>query len=65
MALASIGEPLAQRLGAVWNPKMAAKGACRAKENLHLNTYFHMRSAFEAFRERHFKGYAFWIEKRI
>ena len=27
MALASIGEPLTQRLGTIWSPKMAAKGA--------------------------------------
>ena len=33
MAPASIGRSMAQRLGAVWRPKMAAKGASRAKEN--------------------------------
>ena len=56
MALASIGESLTQRLGVVWRTKMAAKGASRAKENLHLDIYFHVRSGFEAFRERYFKG---------
>ena len=56
MAPATIGASPTQRLGAVWRPKMAAKGASRAKENLHLDTYFHMRNGSEAFRERYFNG---------
>ena len=40
MALASIGRSTAQCLGAVWTPKMAAKGTSRAKENLHLDMCF-------------------------
>ena len=31
-------------------------GASRAKENLHLDMSFHVRSGFEAFRERYDKG---------
>ena len=44
------------RSGAVWKPKMAAKGASRAKINLHLDMYFHVRSGFEAFSEKYFLG---------
>ena len=44
------------RSGAVWRPKMAAKEASRAKEDLHLDRYFTSRSGFEAFRERYCKG---------
>ena len=42
---------------------MASKDASRAKENLHLDTYFTSRSGFEAFTKRYFKRYAFWLEK--
>ena len=56
MAPAIIDPSPAQRLGAVRGPKMASKGASRAKEDLHLDTYFHVRSGFEGFRERYFKG---------
>ena len=52
MAPASIGGSMAQRLGAVWRPKMIANGVSRAKEKLHLDIYFHMRTGFEAFREK-------------
>ena len=52
IALAIIDPSPTQRPGAVWKPKMAVKGASRAKENLHSDTYFHMRTGFEAFRER-------------
>ena len=53
MALASIDASPTQRLGAVWRPKIAAKGASRAKENLHLDTCFMSRSGSQAF----WKGY--------
>ena len=56
MAPATIDPSPAQRLGAVWRPKMAAKGASRAKINLHLDMYFHVRSGFEAFSEKYFLG---------
>ena len=56
IALAIIHPSPTQRPGAVWKPKMAVKGASRAKENLHSDTYFHVRTGFEAFRERYFKG---------
>ena len=55
MALAIIDPSPAQRLGAVWRPKMASKDASRAKGNLHLDVYFMSRSGSEAFRERYFK----------
>ena len=55
MAPAIIDPSPTQRPGAVWEAKMAAKGASRAKENLHLDTYFHVRNGFEAFRETYFK----------
>ena len=53
---ASSEGPLAQRFGGVWRRKMNAKGASRAKENLHLDTYFMSRSGFEAFRESYDRG---------
>ena len=56
MAPAIIDPSPAQRLGAVWRPKMVSKGASRAKENFHLDTCFHARSGSEAFRENYFKG---------
>ena len=62
MVLASSDE--AQRLEAIWKSKMAAKGASRAKENLHLDTCFHMRNGVETFREGYYyKGEAFWDEQ--
>ena len=55
MAATTIEPSPAQRFGAVWRPKIAAKGTPRAKEDLHLDTYFHVRSGSESFRERYFK----------
>ena len=54
-APASIDGSPTQRLGAVWGSKMGFK-VSRAKENLLMDTYFHVRRGFEAFRERYFKG---------
>ena len=53
MAPASFRASPTQRLGVVWRPKIAAKGASRAKENLHFDMYFIDRSGFEVF----WKGY--------
>ena len=54
MALASTEGSTTQRLGAPWAAKMAAKGASRAKENVYLDMYFHVRSGSEAFSEKYF-----------
>ena len=56
MAPASSEAPPTQRLGIVWRRKMVSKDASRAKENLHLDTYFTLRSGFETFRERYDMG---------
>ena len=56
MAQASIEASTAQRLGVLWAAKMNAKGGSRVKENIHLETYFHVRSGSETFRERYSKG---------
>ena len=56
IALASIGELLTQRVGVVWRLQMGAKGASRAKQNLDLDMYFHVRSGFEACRDEYLKG---------
>ena len=56
MAPASSDAPPTQRLGGVWRPKMASKDASRAKENLHLDTYFMSRSGCEAFGKGYSQG---------